>query len=161
MRVNEADPLSVDALLDAVCRTATQLSKTTNGSLRRISVQSGGTTVEVEWLEGVALMGSGRAAVAPPSTHEAMTEEVDTRLCYVCAPMVGTFYLAPEPGAKPFVVEGDMVEQGQQVGILEAMKLMNAIEADCSGHVVEILVPDATPVEYGQRLIALTPLDGA
>ncbi|MGW3346953.1 acetyl-CoA carboxylase biotin carboxyl carrier protein [Nonomuraea rubra] len=78
-------------------------------------------------------------------------------LRHVCAPMVGTFYWASEPGAEPFVAVGDTVEKGQQVGIVEAMKLMNPIEADVSGRVVEVLVPDGTPVEYGQKLIAVAP----
>ncbi|GAA4982504.1 acetyl-CoA carboxylase biotin carboxyl carrier protein [Nonomuraea thailandensis] len=81
----------------------------------------------------------------------------DDDLRHVCAPMVGTFYWASEPGAAPFVAVGDTVEKGQQVGIVEAMKLMNPIEADVSGKVVEVLVPDGTPVEYGQKLIAVAP----
>ena len=70
--------------------------------------------------------------------------------------MVGTFYHASEPGADPFVSVGDLVSAGQQVGVVEAMKLFNAIDADQPGRVVEVLVPNATAVEYGQRLIACT-----
>jgi acetyl-CoA carboxylase biotin carboxyl carrier protein len=77
----------------------------------------------------------------------------------ISAPMVGTFYRAPEPGAPPYVEVGDMVEPGQQIGIIEAMKLMNPILAEQAGRVGEILVGDGTPVEYGQPLIVLRPGD--
>lgn len=74
------------------------------------------------------------------------------------SPLVGTFYRAPAPGTEPFVQEGDIVEPGQVVGIVEAMKVMNEIEADRRGKVVKILVNDAEPVEYGQDLMLLSPL---
>ncbi|NUU24208.1 MAG: hypothetical protein HOV68_22295 [Streptomycetaceae bacterium] len=72
--------------------------------------------------------------------------------------MVGTFYQAPDAGARPFVGVGDVVQPGQTVGILEVMKLMNPITAEVGGRVVEMLVDDAQPVEYDQPLIALEPL---
>ncbi|WP_157406730.1 acetyl-CoA carboxylase biotin carboxyl carrier protein, partial [Actinomadura rubrobrunea] len=71
------------------------------------------------------------------------------------SPLVGTFYRAPSPGARPFVEVGDEVEEGQQVAIVEAMKLMNAVTVDRPGRVVEVLVSDAEPVEYGQPLFVL------
>src|SRR5262249_6626691 len=74
---------------------------------------------------------------------------------YVKAPMVGTFYHAAEPGAQPFVAVGDLVQPGQQVGILESMKLMNPIEADCAGKVAEVLVPNGASVEYDQPLLRI------
>jgi acetyl-CoA carboxylase biotin carboxyl carrier protein len=73
----------------------------------------------------------------------------------VTAPSVGTFYRRPEPGAKPFVVEGDVVRVGQQVGIVEAMKLMIPVEADRAGRVEKILRQDGDAVEYGEPLFAL------
>jgi acetyl-CoA carboxylase biotin carboxyl carrier protein len=73
----------------------------------------------------------------------------------LCAGTVGTFYRAPEPGAAPFVTEGDRVRPGQQVGIIEAMKLMIPVEADRPGEVVEFLAADRAPVEYGQPLLLL------
>jgi len=80
-------------------------------------------------------------------------------LHYVCAPTIGTFYHAPEPGARPFVAEGATVNPGQQVGIIEAMKLMLPVEADRAGRVVEVLIPDGQAVEYGERLLALGPVE--
>ena len=71
--------------------------------------------------------------------------------------MVGTFYRASAPGEPPFVDVGDRVQVGQTLCILEAMKLMNEIEADVSGEVVEVLVDNGTPVEFDQPLIRLKP----
>ncbi|MCU0259207.1 MAG: acetyl-CoA carboxylase biotin carboxyl carrier protein [Solirubrobacteraceae bacterium] len=71
------------------------------------------------------------------------------------APMVGTFYRASSPGAKPFVEAGDTVKSGQTVCIIEAMKLMNEIEADRDGVVKRILVENGAPVEYGEPLVVI------
>jgi oxaloacetate decarboxylase alpha subunit len=76
------------------------------------------------------------------------------------APMVGTFYRAPQPGAPPFVEEGDPVAPGQTLCILEAMKLMNEVKADVEGIVRAIAVENAQPVEFGQLLFELEPLNG-
>ncbi|MBD2592728.1 acetyl-CoA carboxylase biotin carboxyl carrier protein [Nostoc spongiaeforme FACHB-130] len=82
---------------------------------------------------------------------------IDQRLVEVASPMVGTFYRAPAPGEAPFVEVGDRVRQGQTVCIIEAMKLMNEIEAEISGQVMEILVQNGEPVEYGQPLMRINP----
>jgi acetyl-CoA carboxylase biotin carboxyl carrier protein len=74
------------------------------------------------------------------------------------APMVGTFYRAPQPGAPPFVQEGDAVAAGQTLCILEAMKLMNEIKSEAEGVVRAIHVQNAEPVEFGQLLFTLEPL---
>lgn len=73
----------------------------------------------------------------------------------VKAPMVGTFYRAPNPGASPFVEVGQSVKEGEPVCIIEAMKLLNEIEADRSGVIKEILVENGEPVEYGQPLFVI------
>ncbi|MCP2341075.1 acetyl-CoA carboxylase biotin carboxyl carrier protein [Actinomadura rupiterrae] len=101
---------------------------------------------------------SGTAGVAVADPPEAAEDEGTV---LVTAPAVGVFYRAPEPGAAPFVAVGDDVEPGQQVGILEAMKLMNPIEAEQAGRVVAVLVEDQAAVEYGQPLIRLAPAGGA
>lgn len=82
---------------------------------------------------------------------------IDKRLVEVSSPMVGTFYRAPAPGEAPFVEVGDRVRSGQAVCIIEAMKLMNEIEAELSGQVMEILVQNGEPVEYGQPLMRINP----
>ncbi|MFQ3663471.1 MAG: acetyl-CoA carboxylase biotin carboxyl carrier protein [Chloroflexaceae bacterium] len=76
----------------------------------------------------------------------------------VLAPMVGTFYAAPSPKDPPFVQEGDEVRVGDSIGIIEAMKMMNEIEADASGRIARILVKNGQPVEYGQPLMVIEPL---
>ena len=75
----------------------------------------------------------------------------------VKSPMVGTFYGAPEPGAKPYVSVGSRVSKGQILCIIEAMKIMNEIESEVTGVVTEVLASDAQPVEYGQALFRIDP----
>lgn len=75
----------------------------------------------------------------------------------ITAQMVGTFYLTPAPGKPPLVQVGDVVEKGQVIGIIEAMKVMNELESDFAGRVVRILVQNQQPVEYGQPLMVLAP----
>jgi acetyl-CoA carboxylase biotin carboxyl carrier protein len=75
----------------------------------------------------------------------------------VKSPIVGTFYEAPSPGAPPFVKAGDMVDVGQVVCIVEAMKLLNEIESDFAGEIVKTLVVNGQPIEYGQELFVIRP----
>jgi acetyl-CoA carboxylase biotin carboxyl carrier protein len=89
------------------------------------------------------------AAAAEPAEQE------DPTLTYVRSPMVGTFYRAPEPGAPPFVNVGDRIKPGQVMCIIEAMKLMNEIESECAGEVIEIFVENAQPVQYGDKLFSI------
>ncbi|MEH2178138.1 acetyl-CoA carboxylase biotin carboxyl carrier protein [Nostoc sp.] len=89
-------------------------------------------------------------SVNPPST-------IDQRLVEVPSPMVGTFYRASAPGEAAFVEVGDRVHKGQTVCIIEAMKLMNEIEAEVSGQVMEILLQNGDAVEYGQPLMRINP----
>lgn len=93
------------------------------------------------------------AGSAPPASSAPAAEELHT----IKSPIVGTFYAAATPGAPPFVKIGDVVQSGQVVCIIEAMKLMNEIEADVSGELVRALVENGQPVEYGQGLFAIRP----
>jgi acetyl-CoA carboxylase biotin carboxyl carrier protein len=95
----------------------------------------------------VAAEPSPRAPVAAPSDD----------LHVIKSPIVGTFYAAPNPESAPFVKVGDTVQAGQTVCIIEAMKLMNEIEADVSGEVTRVMVENGQPVEYGEPLFALRP----
>jgi len=97
---------------------------------------------------------SVRAASSEAATPAPMASPADD-LHVIKSPIVGTFYAAPNPEAGPFVKVGDTVEAGQTVCIIEAMKLMNEIEADISGEVARILVENGHPVEYGEPLFAL------
>ena len=93
------------------------------------------------------------SAAAPPAAaaEPAPGQEGHT----VKSPMVGTFYRAPSPEAKPFVAAGDSVKEGQTICVIEAMKLMNEIECDASGVIKAILVENGQPVEYGQPLFLI------
>jgi acetyl-CoA carboxylase biotin carboxyl carrier protein len=79
------------------------------------------------------------------------------QLLEVKSPMVGTFFRAPEPGMAPYVTDGQRIEKGQVLCIIEAMKIMNEIESEFSGVIREILASDAQPVEYGQVLFRIDP----
>jgi acetyl-CoA carboxylase biotin carboxyl carrier protein len=92
---------------------------------------------------------SSGAAAPPPST----APEAD--LFILKSPIVGTYYEAPSPGTPPFVKVGDAVKEGQVLCIIEAMKLMNEIEADVSGVIAEMFVPNGSPVEYGMPLFGI------
>jgi acetyl-CoA carboxylase biotin carboxyl carrier protein len=83
---------------------------------------------------------------------------VDANLLEITSPMVGTFYRAPAPDEPAFVNVGDRIQTGQTVCIIEAMKLMNELEAEVTGEIVEILVENAEPVEFGQPLMRVKPL---
>jgi acetyl-CoA carboxylase biotin carboxyl carrier protein len=95
------------------------------------------------------------AANAPVGPAIAPNEEES--LFVVRSPIVGTFYRAPNPDSEPFVKAGDTVESGRVLCIIEAMKLMNEIEADVSGEVVKIYVENGEPVEFGQALFGIRP----
>ena len=93
------------------------------------------------------------SSTPPPSVPGSRSDLVE-----VTAPMVGTFYRAPGPEEPPFVEIGSRINVGQAVCILEAMKLMNELESEVSGEVIEILVENGTPVEFGQVLMRLKPV---
>lgn len=94
------------------------------------------------------------SAPAAPAAPPALPKD---RLVEVTSPMVGTFYRSPAPDEAPFVDVGDRIKTGQVVCIVEAMKLMNEVESEVSGEIVEILVDNAQPVEYGQVLMRVNP----
>jgi acetyl-CoA carboxylase biotin carboxyl carrier protein len=98
----------------------------------------------------------GMAPVSEPETS-GRAEASKQQLLEVKSPMVGTFYHAPEPGAKAYVAVGDRVSKGQILCIIEAMKIMNEIESEYSGTIREMLAQDAQPVEYGQVLFRIDP----
>lgn len=95
------------------------------------------------------------ATAAPTSAAEPSSEAAVPSGHQVTAPMVGTFYRAPSPGAKPFVEVGQQVGEGDTLCIIEAMKMLNQIEADKAGKVAAILVENGQPIEYGQPLIII------
>lgn len=104
-------------------------------------------------VEPVAAAAAPAPAPAPAATAAAPAAALQEHT--VKAPMVGTFYRAPNPGASPFVEIGQSVKEGEPVCIIEAMKLLNEIEADKTGVIKEILVENGEPVEYGQPLFVI------
>ncbi len=107
--------------------------------------------------------GSEVAAPAVSAPSSALVERAlaapaeEAGLHTVRSPIVGTFYECPSPGSPPFVKPGDTVEVGQVLCIVEAMKLMNEIEADVAGEIVKKLVANGQPIEYGQELFVIRP----
>lgn len=120
----------------------------------RLPSQTGEVTGQLEpSSSAVQVNPSGAIPVAPEVAPDATLE----RLLEVTSPMVGTFYRAPSPEAPPYVNIGDRVSVGQVLCIIEAMKLMNEIEAEVSGRIVKILVENVQPVEFGQPIFIIDP----
>jgi acetyl-CoA carboxylase biotin carboxyl carrier protein len=115
---------------------------------RRIRVVRGAPPAVTVAMPTPAVTSTVAAAGAAPAAAAELTGAVK-------APMVGTAYLSPQPEAPPFVKVGDTVREGQPLLIIEAMKVMNQIPAPRAGKVVQILVADGAPVEYGQPLVVL------
>jgi acetyl-CoA carboxylase biotin carboxyl carrier protein len=160
----DAEP-APGAGLEAVRQATIDLLKSLPERPERLCVRAADVTVDLDWRSpAVRVMtstpaGAGQTADRPAESRpeDLPAEELLPILKYVCAPSIGTFYSAPEPGATPFVVKGSTVNAGQQVAIIELMKLMLPVEADRQGRVVEVLVEDGQSVEFGDRLLALEP----
>ncbi len=111
-------------------------------------------------LQPMPMMGHAGHSAPPaplPAPHAPAAPAPVTHLKDIKSPMVGTFYKSPEPGADAYVKMGTRVSPGQTVCIIEAMKIMNEIEAEIAGVIREVLVEDAQPVEFGQTLFRVDP----
>lgn len=113
------------------------------------------TPVAGSYSRDSAHSGVGSGTAAPPPS--AAPPQAESKWVAINSPMVGTFYRSPAPNEAPFVEVGDRIRTGQTVCIIEAMKLMNEIEAEVSGQIMEILVQNGSPVEYGQILMRINP----
>jgi acetyl-CoA carboxylase biotin carboxyl carrier protein len=102
----------------------------------------------------LAAAGAAPAAAAPPAAAPALDEE-ELELAVITSPIVGTFYRSPDPSSPPFVDVGQVVQKGQTLCIIEAMKLMNEIESEYEGQVVKVYVENGQPVQYGERIFAI------
>jgi acetyl-CoA carboxylase biotin carboxyl carrier protein len=133
------------------------------GPVASMSLRLGDYAIEVTWATAPPAGFSPAAGPAPPAyaADQAQAPAAPDPghghgdLQDVLAPLVGTFYVAPEPGAGPFVQVGDQVKEGQALGIVEAMKLMNPIDSPQAGEVIAVLAGDGEPVEFGQPLVRL------
>lgn len=135
-----------------------------------LEVSSGGRTVRISALPATVAMGAAPLSVearpaavaakagAPAAAESAPGTAASSNQLAITSPMVGTYYRAPAPDADSYVEVGDMVSVGQTVCIVEAMKLMNEIESEVRGRIVQILVENAQPVEFGQRLFLVEPV---
>ena len=113
---------------------------------------------EIEYAEGATKVKVSRSINNPDvisSTVKKKQSVIDNNGAHVTSPIVGTAYLAPEPGAKKFVEEGQKIKKGQTIMIIEAMKTMNHVPSTQDGVVSKVLVKDGEPVEFGQSLISL------
>jgi acetyl-CoA carboxylase biotin carboxyl carrier protein len=100
-------------------------------------------------------------AVSPPESPVSSLSAEPAHFLTVTSPIVGTFYRSPSPDTDPYVEEGDLIKKGQVLCIVEAMKLMNEIEAETDGKIMKILVESTTPVEFGQPLYLIDPLSAS
>ena len=128
--------------------------------LAELEVEAGGMRVRVVRRHAEA---AARPSAAAPPTALAQpasiaAAEAAAGTVTIEAPMVGTFYRSPSPEAPPFVSEGDTIKEGQTLCVIEAMKLMNEIDAKLGGRIVKVLVDNAQPVQFGQPLFLLEPL---
>jgi acetyl-CoA carboxylase biotin carboxyl carrier protein len=136
----------------------------------KIRIKSGAASTSVPIVSAVPVVAAGAAALPVPAVPPAapastpatvmagrpeVAEEDGPELAIVKSPIVGTFYRASEPNAKPFVDVGDSVKKGQVLCIIEAMKLMNEIDSEYDGEVVNIYVENGQAVQYGERLFAI------
>jgi len=112
-------------------------------------------TVHPAPVSAIQVSSGSPPAAEPTAAVSAPVPEEELHL--VRSPIVGTYYESPSPGSPPFVKPGDTVEAGQVLCIVEAMKLMNEIEADVAGEIVKMLVKNGQPIEYGQELFAIRP----
>lgn len=166
--VDASDDVGVDGeeALAGLRRQAQHLIAELAGPVRRIRLRSGPAVLEVEWhpedvpraqVPAVPAQAAAPTPVPGPGAPPAVIRPPVPGRAAVRAPIVGTFYRSPEPGARPFVAVGDLIRPGQPVAIVEAMKLMNEVTTDRAGRVAAILVEDGQPVEYDQPLVELDP----
>jgi len=127
--------------------------------ISKVKIKNGEFSIELQkGFEGATVVAAAPVATASPvtvSTTEAPVVETKEIGDSIKSPMVGTFYAAPAPGADSFVKVGTVVKKGQAVGIIEAMKIMNEIEAEFDCRIVEILLEDGQPVEFDMPIFAV------
>ncbi|MBF6570884.1 MAG: acetyl-CoA carboxylase biotin carboxyl carrier protein [Candidatus Binataceae bacterium] len=144
-------------LIDLVEESGISELEITEGEEKVKIVKSGGATPATAQLSTAHAVSipTGATPAAVPGAAPAASAEAQQEGHVLKSPMVGTFYRSPSPDAKAFVELGQTVKEGQTICIIEAMKLMNEIEADASGVVKAILVENGQPVEYGQPLFVI------
>ncbi|MGE4231953.1 MAG: acetyl-CoA carboxylase biotin carboxyl carrier protein [Bacteriovoracia bacterium] len=142
------------------------LSLAKKNKLVELEVEDGKNRFRIKTALGASVTTSITAAAAAPilerplpieASQKSPRASADDKYHKVLSPFVGTFYRSPSPDADPYVKESQMIKKGDVLCIVEAMKLMNEIEAECAGKVVSILVENGQPVEYGEPLFLIEP----
>lgn len=151
------DLRKIKSLLDLVAESGVAEFEICEGPDRIRVINHPQTPVQVVQTTAPAPVAVAAPAAPAPAAQLAAAEPAEPKVegTPLTSPMVGTFYRAPSPGAKPFVEVGDTVKKGQTVCIIEAMKLLNEVEAETDGVVKEICVENGQPVEYGQNLLII------
>jgi len=150
---NSVEGTPISSAPDSVIGTVRELiSMMGRGGISELDLSTGDITIR---LRGQSHSSSTSLGGHAPPAHNLTEGHEEDLGQVVTSPMIGTYYSAPSPGDAPFVHIGDEVEVGQVVGIVEAMKIMNEIVSDRAGVVLEVLVENAQPVEYGSPLIRL------
>ena len=150
------DLRKLKTLIDLVSESNVSELEITEADGKVRIVKAGAQPVVVQTVAAAPALAPVAAAAAPaPAAAPAAAEAPVETGHVVKSPMVGTFYRASSPGAKAFAEVGDVVKAGQAVCIIEAMKIMNEIEADQDGTITKILVDNGQPVEYGQPLFVI------
>jgi acetyl-CoA carboxylase biotin carboxyl carrier protein len=126
------------------------------GQVSRIRVRAGSAEIEVEW-QSSAAVGDGGPVARPVAVESSIQPAISSTAVAVLAPVVGIFYAGPAPDEPPFVTIGERVTAGQQIGIIEAMKLMNHISAEIDGTITAIHVSSGESVEFDQILMEIEP----
>jgi acetyl-CoA carboxylase biotin carboxyl carrier protein len=148
------DLRKIKTLIDLVQQSGIAELEITEGE-ERVRISRSGTPAVAPAVAPVAMPATAAPAPATAAAAEAVAEPAVPEGEELKSPMVGTFYRAASPGAKPFVDVGQSVKAGDTVCIIEAMKLLNEIEADRDGVIKAILVENGQPVEYGQPLFII------
>jgi acetyl-CoA carboxylase biotin carboxyl carrier protein len=153
-------------LIQSVWEEARDLVKRLEGTtVQKFKVEAGEYKIEIERGAPAMVAAAPAAPAAAPAPAAPFDSELDGASAApdlghpILAPLVGTFYRAPQPGAPPFVEEGDVVDEGQTVGIVEAMKLMNEVKADRGGKITQFAATDGDWVEFEQPLVYLEPAE--
>lgn len=151
------DLRKIKSLLDLVAESGVAEFEICEGPDRIRVINHPQTPVQVVQTTAPAPVAVAAPAAPAPAAQPVAAEPAEPKVegTPLTSPMVGTFYRAPSPGAKPFVEVGDTVKKGQTVCIIEAMKLLNEVEAETDGVVKEICVENGQPVEYGQNLLII------
>jgi acetyl-CoA carboxylase biotin carboxyl carrier protein len=152
------DLRKLKTLIDLVSESNVSELEITEAEGKVRIVKGGGAPVMMQApmaMAPVAVAGVPVADAAPSAATAAAAQSAEAAGHAVKSPMVGTFYRSASPGAKPFVEVGSVVKEGQTICIIEAMKILNEIEADKSGTVTQILCENGQAVEYGQTLLVI------